>query len=159
MSTLYSILLMLAACVIGLPIFKLMVHIMGIGGAIGALIYRSGERDQNSVLMKTGFALTTLGQSFVVGAYSVAVVIIVRWYSGVRPDLPSWPLWAAATFHALCIPVEALERKPDRGSAQHRAVVITSMICLGIFLLAIFRPSLISWAFGWLPHARLLSRH
>jgi hypothetical protein len=159
MSTAHSLLLMVAACIIGLPIFKVMVHIMGIGGSVGALVYRSGERNRIYIIRNIGLALTAIGQSFVVGGYSVGVVILVRWYSGMRPDLPTWPLWVAAIFHALGTPVEALERKPQTITVQHRTLVITSMIGVGIFLLAIFKPSLTDWVFGWLPNARLLHRN
>lgn len=156
MKTIYTIFVMFVACAVGLPIFKVMMHVMGAAGSPGAIIHAEGRKRSNYKLRRLGLIITTIGQAFVVGSYAVLAVVVLRWYLHLRPDLPTWPLWLAAAFHALGITIEALEHKPSKPTAQHDTVVPVSMIGFAIFIVAIFFPIILMPLFGWIPRFETL---
>jgi hypothetical protein len=98
-----------------------------------------------------GFILAALGQSYVVGAYAVFVVGLLRWFSTGRPDVPTWPLWIAAFIHSDAAPIYGMKERPEQPTAQHRTLGIVSLAATVVFFIAAFAPGALKLIYGWVP--------
>ncbi|MCX5769524.1 MAG: hypothetical protein NTZ09_04525 [Candidatus Hydrogenedentes bacterium] len=141
----------LLACTMGLVLIALVMLVMGLAGAPGAIVYEAGERSQNDLLRVIGFLLAALGQSYIVGAYVFIVVGALRTLSEARPDVSTWPLWFAAFFHSFAVPAYAMEERPDVPTAQHHSLGVVALASLALFVLAVVAPGWLSHIYFWLP--------
>ncbi|NQT35110.1 hypothetical protein HQ587_07970 [bacterium] len=125
--------------------------IMGLAGAPGAIIFQAGIKTKRVLFLAFGFIFTALGQSYVVGAYSVFVVSLLRIFSATRPDVPTWPLWIAAFFHSVAAPTYGMKEKPEEPTAQHSTLGIVSLAATIVFIISAFAPSVLVPVYGWIP--------
>lgn len=152
MDTLYSLLIMFVACSAGMALMAVVMLVMGFGGMPGALLHLKGVSSRNGFLVMSGYALCALGQSYVVGAYAVFAVSLLRWFTEGHPDLPTWPLWFAAFYHGNAVPVLALKENPEEPTAQHHTLGIVGLISILVFLLIVFSPNTLKPVYGWVPY-------
>lgn len=151
MNTLFAVLIMFMACTMGLIAVAIVMLVMGFAGAPGAMLFAAGQRTQSAFLRVCGLVVAALGQSYVVGAYAVFVVGLLRWFSSGRPDLPTWPLWVAAFFHAGAVPTYAMKERPEEPAAQHRTLGIVALVGTVVFFVAAFGPWALKSVYGWVP--------
>jgi hypothetical protein len=150
-STLPALGIMFAACTIGLIAVGAVMIVMGLSGAPGAMIFEAGERKHSAALRAVGFTLAALGQSYVVGAYAVLLVSVLRVFSATRPHLATWPLWVAAFFHAGAVTAYAMKERPEMPTAQHYTLGVVSLLSFAIFLMVAISPSWLSPLYEWVP--------
>ena len=150
-STLPALMTMFAACTVGLIAVGAVMIVMGLSGAPGAMIYEAGERKHSAALRALGFTLAALGQSYVVGAYAVLLISLLRAFSATRPHLATWPLWVAAFFHAGAVTAYAMKERPEMPTAQHYTLGVVSLLSFAIFLVVAISPSWLSPLYGWVP--------
>lgn len=151
MKTLFALLIMIMACTMGLIVVAIVMVIMGFAGAPGAGLFAAGQKAQNTLLRLCGLILAALGQSYVVGAYVVFVVGLLRWFSTGRPDVPTWPLWIAAFFHSGAVPTYGMKERPEEPTAQHYTLGIVALVATGVFFIAAFAPGALKSIYGWVP--------
>ena len=151
MNTLFALLIMFMACTMGLIAVAIVMVVMGFAGAPGAMLFAAGQKAQNALLRMCGLILSALGQSYVVGAYAVFVVGLVRWFSTGRPDVPTWPLWIAAFFHSGAVPTYGMKERPEEPTAQHRTLGIVALAATVVFYSAVFTPGTLKSIYGWVP--------
>lgn len=154
MKTILALLLMIGALTAGLIVIAAVILVMAFAGAPGAIIY---AKTRLSAARTAGLILAAVGQSFVVGAYAVFVVAIVRWFGAARPDIPLWPLWIAALIHSAAAPTYAMKEVSEEPTAQHETLGLAALAGTGTFLLAVFSPLLLSFLYGWVPLFGFLS--
>jgi len=142
---------MFLACSFGLMVIAIVMVIMGLAGAPGALIFEAGKKTKNVLLSVLGFVLSALGQSYVVGAYAVFVVSLLRWFSEARPNIPTWPLWIAAFFHSLAAPEYAKRERAKEPTAQHYSLGIVVLLSIVFFFIMVFAPNTLNPIYGWVP--------
>ena len=155
MKTVFSIVLLI---VFGIIANFLSVFILNIAGLPGALLAGSpGKRSKARFIF--GSIVSALGQSYV---YLAFIAFIVNWtmLAANREDVVGFLLYPFA-FLAVLIPmwfalirarVEA--REQESANPQVEALHITFLIAfLGFFVFA-FAPSVIRFAWGWLPYVR-----
>jgi hypothetical protein len=142
---------MFMACTVGLIAVAIVMVIMGLAGAPGAMLFAAGQKAQSASVRVFGFILAALGQSYVVGAYAVFVVGLLRWFSAGRPDVPTWPLWIAAFFHSGAVPAYGMKERPEQPTAQHRTLGIVSLAGVAVFFIAAFAPASLKPVYGWVP--------
>ncbi len=152
MKTVLALLIMFLACTIGLIAVAIMMFVMGFAGAPGAMIFVVGQKVQNALLRVCGLILAALGQSYVVGAYAVFVVGLLRWFSTCRPDLPVWPLWIAAFFHSGAVPLYGMKEKPEKPTASSLTLGIVALMAEVVFLIVAFAPWVLKSLYGWVPY-------
>lgn len=158
MNTVVALLILFASCTIGLGVIGIVILLMGLAGSVGALIFEAGRSRDNEALRLFGFALTALGQTFVVCGYCVFVVSALRAFSHAAPAIPVWPLWIAAFFHSVAVPTHAMrEPLPDTPSSQHMTLWLVGTAAFVCFWMMAFAPRLLSWLYGWIPffHANI----
>ena len=148
---LLALLIMFMAFTVGLIAVAIVIPVMGLAGAPGALLYAAGQRAQRSALRIVGLLVAALGQSFVVGAYAVLLVGLVRWFAAGRPDMPTWPLWIAAFFQSGAAPTYAMKERPDEPTAQHRTLGVVALAATIIFFLGALSPAPLRSVYGWVP--------
>jgi hypothetical protein len=124
---------------------------MGLGGAPGAAIYAMAQKSENSAAKSIGFLLCALGQTFVVGAYAAFLVGLLWWFTFSNPDIPTWPLWIAAFFHAVAVPTYGMKEQPEEPTAQHLSLGLVSTLSFILFFLIVFLPKAMSLIYGWVP--------
>lgn len=151
MNVLLALLIMFMAFTVGLIAVAIVITIMGLAGAPGALLFEAGQKAQNVILRVAGLAVAALGQSFVVGAYAVLVVGLLHWFSAGRLDVPTWPLWIAAFFHSGAAPTYAMKERPEEPTAQHQTLGIVALAASLIFFLSAFWPTSLRGVYGWVP--------
>jgi len=148
---LLALVIMFMAFTVGLIVLALVIPIMGLAGAPGALLYVAGQGAQRVTLKVVGLFVSALGQTFIVGAYAVFVVSFLRWFAAGRPDMPTWPLWLAAFFHSGAAPAYAMKERPEKPTAQHHTLGIVALAATVIFLLSAFSPASLRNVYGWVP--------
>jgi len=158
METIYALGIMFAALTMGLILVAVVLVIMGISGAPGAMLFDAGQKRQNALVSNVGFFITALAQSFVVGAYSVFVVSLLRTIAEAYPGLPTWPLWIAAFFHSVAVPMHGMKERPEEPTAQHHTLGIVSLMASIVFFLMAFTPNTLSSIYGWVPFYEEVSR-
>ena len=151
MNTIRSILIMFLACSFGLMVIAIVMVIMGLAGAPGALIFEGGKKTKSVLLSVLGFVVAALGQSYVVGAYAVFVVGLLIWFSEVRPSMPTWPLWIAAFFHSFAAPEYAKRERVKEPTAQHYSLGVVVLLSMAIFFIMVFAPNTLNPIYGWVP--------
>ncbi len=151
MKTLLALFIMFMACTMGLITVAIVMVVMGFAGAPGAILFAAGQKAQNVLLRMCGLILAALGQSYVVGAYAVFVVGLLRWFSTGRPDVPTWPLWIAAFFHSGAVPTYGMKEKPEEPAAQHLTLGIVALAATVVFFVAAFAPVALQSIYGWVP--------
>ena len=151
MKTLLALLIMFMACTIGLIAVAIVMVSMGLAGAPGAILFAAGRKAQSALLRVCGLILAALGQSYVVGAYAVFVVGLLRWFSTGRPDVPTWPLWIAAFFHSGAVPTYGMKERPEEPTAQHLTLGIVALAATVVFFIAAFAPEALKSIYGWVP--------
>lgn len=152
METLFALLIMFAAFTVGLAGIAIVMMIMGLTGAPGAMLFEIGRKTSNAFLSVTGFILTAIGQTYIVGAYIVLVVALLQLFALARPDVPTWPLWIAAFFHSGAVPVYGMKEKPTEPTAQHYTLGIVALLAAVIFFVAVFVPAILRPLYGWVPY-------
>jgi hypothetical protein len=150
-NVLLALLIMFMAFSVGLIAVAIVIPIMGLAGAPGALLYAAGQRAQQTALRGLGLLVAALGQSFVVGVYAVLVVGLVRWFATGRPDMPTWPLWIAAFFQSGAAPTYAMKEKPEVPTAQHRTLGVVALTATIVFFLSALSPTALRSVYGWVP--------
>ena len=153
MKTLFALLIMFMACTIGLISIGIMIFVMGFAGAPGSMLYVVGEKTKRSALRIGGLILAAIGQSYVVGAYAVFVVGLLRWFSASRPDLPVWPLWIAAFIHSGAIPFYAIKERPEKPTASHLTLGLVVLAAEIFFFTAILAPQTLKPIYGWVTNS------
>lgn len=151
MNTIYALVIMFSCLTLGLALIAIVILLMGFGGALGGMLFEIGRKSTNGFLIFCGLILTAIGQAFVVCAYTVFVVSALRAFSEVAPHIPTWPLWIAAFFHSVAVPMHATQERPDSPSSQHMTLGLVSMISCLCFLIMVFAPAWLSPIFGWIP--------
>ena len=151
MNLLFALLILLLACTVGLLPIAIVIGIMGLAGAPGAFLFAAGQKVQNIALRLVGLAVAAFGQAFVVGAYAVLVVGLLRWFAADRPQVPTWPLWIAAFFHSGAAPTYAMKERPEEPTAQHQTLGIVALAGTVIFVLSAFSPNSLRSVYGWVP--------
>lgn len=151
MNTLLALLIMVAALTVGLGAIALVMLTMGLAGAPGAIMFAAGQKTKNSFLSNGGLIVAAIGQSYIVGAYAVFVVSLLRWFTEGRPDFPTWPLWIAAFFHSGAAPEYGMKERPDNPTAQHHTLGIVALLATVVFFVAAFAPNSLSPFYGWVP--------
>lgn len=151
MKTIFAVAIVCMAFTIGLFPIAIVLLVMGLAGAPGAMLYIAGQKTQNTLLRGGGFILAALGQSYVVGAYAVLVVGVLRWFSTIRPDVPTWPLWLAAYLHSTAVPAYGTRERPDEPTAQHHTLGIVALAATVIFFVVTFTPGALKSLYGWVP--------
>ena len=140
-----------AACTVGMIGIAVAMIAMGLGGAPGAIIYAAGQKNDNGAAKAIGFLVCALGQTFIVGAYAAFVVGLLWWFASSKPDIPTWPLWIAAFFHAVAVPSYGMKEQPEEPTAQHLSLGLVSTLSLILFFLIVFLPDAMSVIYGWVP--------
>lgn len=148
---LFSLLIAFLAFTVGMAGIGITMVLMGIGSAPGAMIHDWGRNTENIVVRVGGFALCALGQAFVVGIYIALVIGSVYWFSENYSDSPIWPLWMAAFFHSLAVPVYAMKERPSQRTAQHDSLGIVASIALILFFAISNFPKTFSALYWWVP--------
>jgi hypothetical protein len=151
MKTLLALLIMFMACTMGLIAVAIVMVVMGFAGAPGAMLFAAGKKAKSALLEVFGLILAALGQSYVVGAYAVFVVGLLRWFSTGRPDVPTWPLWIAAFIHSGAAPAYGMKERSEQPTAQHRTLGIVSLAATVVFFIAAFAPGVLKLIYGWVP--------
>ena len=151
MKTLHALLIMFMAFTMGLIAIGIVMMIMGLAGAPGAMLFAAGQKTKNVLLTACGFIVAALGQSYVVGGYAVFVVSLLRWFSEGRPNLPTWPLWIAAFFHSVAAPTYAMKERPKEPTAQHHTLGLVELLATAVFLTVAFAPNTLKPIYGWVP--------
>jgi hypothetical protein len=151
MKTLLALLIMFTACTMGLIAIAIVMMIMGLAGAPGAMLFAAGQKTRNVFLTACGFIVAALGQSYVVGAYTVFVVGLLRWFSEGRPDVPTWPLWIAAFFHSGAAPTYGMKERPEEPTAQHHTLGLVQLLATAVFFIVAFAPNTLKPIYGWVP--------
>lgn len=151
MDTLFALLIMVVAFTLGLVPIAVVIILMGLAGAPGAIMFDLGRKSNQMLTTIVGFALSALGQAFIVGAYAVFVVGLLRWFAEVRPDIPTWPLWIAAFFHSGAVPVYGMKEQPDEPTAQHHSLGLVGFAATVVFLVVAFAPDSLQTVYGWVP--------
>ena len=149
MNTLLALLIMFLASTTGLIAVGIVILIMGLAGAPGALLFAAGEKTKSALLTAFGFIVTSLGQSYVVGACSVFVVGLLRSFSEGRPGMPTWPLWIAAVFQSGAAPIFAADDRPEEPTAQGRTLGLVALLVAAVFFTAAFAPTTLEPIYGW----------
>lgn len=152
MATLLSLLIMVMAFTMGMLLIAIVILVMGFGGMPGALLHHKGKSSYNGFLIFSGYVFTALGQSYVVGAYSVFAVSLLRWFTEGHPDLPTWPLWIAAFYHSGTPASLAMKENPEEPTAQHSTLGFVSLISILVFILIAFSPNTLKPVYGWVPY-------
>ena len=148
---LFSLAIMFMAFTMGLIAIAVVLFIMGVAGAPGAIIFDIGKRQKKSILKIIGFISTAIGQIYVVGAYSVFVVGFLRWFKTDRLDMPIWPLWIAALFHSIAAPIYGMKEMPKEPTTQHFSLGIVVVCVTAIFFFVVFVPNTLSPIYRWVP--------
>ena len=143
---------MLISFTVGLFNIAIVMFIMGLAGLPGNILFDVGRKKENNFLVIIGFIITAISQSFVVGAYTVFVVALLRFFSILNPDVPTWPLWIAVFFHSGAVPTYAMKEQPDEPTAAHYSLPIVSSLSLVIFIIMIIAPSILQYLYGWVPY-------
>lgn len=151
MNTLLALLILFGMLTFGLIAVAGVMMVMGLAGMPGALIGFAGDRAKSSILASFGFLVTALGQSFVVGAYIVFIVSLLRWFAEGRPDVPTWPLWIAAFIHSEAAPAYGMKERPQVVTTQHSSLGLVSLIATVIFFITAFSPATLSPIYKWVP--------
>ncbi len=151
MKTLLALLIMFMACTMGLIAIAIVMMIMGLAGAPGAMLFAAGQKTKNAILTACGFIVAALGQLYVVGAYTVYVVGLLRWFSEGRPDVPTWPLWIAAFFHSGAAPAYGMKERPEEPTAQHHTLGLVALLATAVFFIVAFAPNTLKPVYGWVP--------
>lgn len=152
MKTLLALMIMFMACSIGLISVALVMIIMGVAGAPGAILFAAGQKFKNGFLRILGLLIAALGQSYIVGAYTVFVVGLLRWFSEGWPEVPTWPLWIAAFFHSGAAPSYGMKERPEEPAAQHLTLGVVALTASVIFFVAAFAPQALAALYGWVPY-------
>lgn len=135
----------------GMIFVAIVMLLMSFGGAPGALLFEAGRKAHNGFLLLAGFALTAIGQAFIVCGYSVFVVSALRAFSHLHPEVPTWPLWIAAFFHSGAVPTYAMKERPEVPGSQHMTLGIVGTAAFICFVIVAFAPNLLGWIYGWIP--------
>ena len=151
MNTLLALLIMFMAFTMGLIAVGIVMFVMGFAGAPGAMLFAAGQKARSALLRVCGLILAALGQSYVVGAYAVFVVGLLRWFSTGRPDVPTWPLWIAAFFHSGAVPFYGMKERPEEPTAQHLTLGIVELAATVVFFIVAFAPGALKSIYGWVP--------
>ncbi len=151
MEVFLAIAIMIASFTIGLIPIAVAMVVMGLAGSPGAILFVVGQRKSQNWIKLTGLLIAALGQSYVVGSYSVFVVSLLRDFSEARPDMPTWPLWIATLFHSVAVPTYAMKEKTDQPTAQHYTLGIVAILSLCVFCVIAFVPAVLRPIYGWVP--------
>ena len=153
----FAFIVLFISCTMGLMAIAIVMLLMGLAGGPGALVFEAGRSKGNQALRLFGFGLTALGQAFVVCGYCVFVVSLLRAFSHGAPAVQVWPLWIAAFFHSVAVPVYAMRERPDTPTSQHMTLGLVSTAAIVFFFIMAFAPRLLTSLFGWIPffHANL----
>jgi hypothetical protein len=152
MKTLLALLLLFMACSMGLIAVAIVMVVMGAAGAPGAMLFKIGQTAKNSFLQIGGLILAALGQWYVVGAYTVFIIGLLRWFSEIRPEVPTWPLWIAAFIHSGAAPTYGMKETPEEPAAQHLTLGIVAAAATVTFFVVAFAPQMLSPLYGWVPY-------
>ncbi|MGD0948805.1 MAG: hypothetical protein ABSA52_15440, partial [Candidatus Binatia bacterium] len=159
MNTLLALLIMFMACTMGLIAIAIVMMIMGLAGAPGAMVFATGQKTRNVVLTACGFIIAALGQSYVVGACTVFLVSLLRRFSESRPDIPTWPLWIAAFIHSGAVPTYGMLERPEEPTAQHHTLGLVALLATAVFFIVVFVPNTLKPIYGWLPLYDTMLQH
>ena len=151
MNTILSLLILFSSFTFGLGLIAIIMLLMGLCGAPGAILFESGRNARNGTLTFLGLILTAFGQAFVICSYAVFVVSALRAVSVAIHDIPTWPLWIAAFFHSSAVPVYAMKERPEVPTAQHMTLGFVSFISFICFLIMAFAPQCLYPIFSWIP--------
>lgn len=144
-----SLLILFASFTFGLAAVAIVMVLMGFGGAPGAMVFEIGKRKESLPLRCIGLLLTFLGQSYVVGAYSVLMISLLRYFTYTNPNAWVWPLWIVAFFHSTAAPTYAMKEKSE--SAHYYTLPEVALAVIVIFFVTVFFPKIVSFAYGWIP--------
>ena len=151
MNTILSLLILFSSFTFGLGLIAIIMLLMGLCGAPGAIFFELGRKAQNGALTILGLILTAFGQSFVICSYAVFVVSALRAVSVAMHDIPTWPLWIAAFFHSNAVPVYAMKERPEVPTSQHMTLGFVSFVSFVCFLIMAFAPQCLDPIFSWIP--------
>lgn len=151
MNTIISLGIMIAAMTIGSFAIAIIILVMGLAGAPGALLYELGRKNNSSFLIILGLLLAGVGQAFIICAYTVFVVSIMRFYLEGHPNIPSWPLWIAAFFQSMAAPSHALKDRSAENTAQYMTLGCVGFAALIVFAFLVFVPESVKSIYFWVP--------
>lgn len=145
---------MFGCLTVGLMAVALVMLVMGVAGAPGAVLYAKAQQSGARIL---GLGLAAVGQCFVIGAYAVFVVGLVRWYATIRPGATIWPLVDSGLLSQYGGSNLWHAQAPESPSAQHLTLGLVALAGFIVFLLAAFAPATLSPLYSWVPLSRLLA--
>ena len=155
MKTLFALGILVAACTFGRILIGAVALIMGFAAIPGALLYKKGLKAYNGFLLAIGFLLTLLCELYIVGAYSVFLVTLLRIFTIARPGFPAWPLWIAAFIHTGAVPMGVWLQKKTTEDEINPALYPLGFVTLlaeVIFFISIFAPAILRPVYGWVPY-------
>ena len=135
-------------------LIRFMMILMEFGGSIGALLLEFGVKSLNTVYQIIGIILAVIGQSYVIGAFSVIFINLIIHLSIVTPGIIAWPMWIAIYYLIISTPLLALNGISQgslRGSAQILSLPMTIILSNAIYFVLVLKPILLKHLYGWIP--------
>lgn len=139
------------------PVMIAISLLIGFGGIPGSLVSDFARYKHSEKGMKIAFIMTTLGQSFVMGACIALLIGLLYKLQNIRPDLPSWPIWISIYIYVVATPSDIIKNEPDKSTFQYKCLGHTSLISLILFLMLAFVPQIVSPIYSWVPYSRFVS--